>query len=65
MGSGEGSCRDMGRQEGRLFADVGVCPRGGTASSGRGLGRGRHIEEVPDEDGVVVGAADDLKFIKL
>ena len=44
----------------RLLADVGVGPDGWA----RRLCN-RHVEEVPDEDGVVMGTADDLELIEL
>lgn len=45
-----------------LSGDVCVRARGRPALS---LSIGRHVQEIPDEDGVVMGTADDLELIKL
>lgn len=41
-----------------------ICIRAGRRSSFR-LPIGRHVEEVPDKDSVIVGTADDLELVKL
>lgn len=45
-----------------LSGDVCIRARGRPALS---LSIGRHVQEVPDEDGVVMGTADDLELVKL